>query len=251
MWENRDYFVDCDGIDIHVKLDFPKEQKKKMPLLIVISGLTGHMEEDHIIAVAKAANEIGFATLRGELYGHGKSGGKFYDHTVMHWMLETMRLIDHVSELPFVSDIYLSGHSQGGLTAALGAGLKPVSVKALLLLAPAMNIWDGARKGELFGMKFDPEELPKEFGESDWRVSSNYLRAAGMLPVEDAIRNYHGPVLIVHGTADESVPYHFGADLVTKYEHAELVTIEDEDHCYTKHLDQVTAAVQRFLEEQR
>ena len=165
-------------------------------------------------------------------------------------MSEAMRVVNHAASLPFVSDVYLSGHSQGGLTAALGAGLKPVSVKALLLLAPAMNIWDGARKGELFGMKFDPEDLPKEFGESDWRVSSNYLRAARMLPVKDAIRNYHGPVLIVHGTDDESVPYHYGADLVTEYGHAKLVTIEGEDHCYTRHLDKVTAAVRRFLEEQ-
>lgn len=247
MQENKEYYIDCDGIDIHAKLDFPEKQKDKMPLLIVIPGLTGHIEEKHIIAVAKAANEIGFATLRAEMYGHGKSGGDFFYHTVMHWMLEAMRVIEHAKHLPFVSDLYLAGHSQGGLTAVLAAGLKEESVKALIPLSPAINIWDGARRGDLFGMPFDYDDLPDSVGMSDWSISSDYLRVARLLPVEDAIRNYKKPVLIVHGTEDESVPYRYAQELVLQYQDATLITIDGEDHCYNRHLDQVLDAVKDFL----
>ncbi|MBO4902821.1 MAG: alpha/beta hydrolase [Lachnospiraceae bacterium] len=249
MEKNQEYFLNCDGIDIHIKLDLPDTKNKKMPLLIVIPGLTGHMEEEHIIAVADAAREIGFASLRAEMYGHGKSGGVFYDHTVMHWMLEIMRVIDHAASLPFVTDLYLCGHSQGGLAVVLAAGLKADAIKALIPLSPAMNIWDGAKKGSLFDGEFDPENLPAEFEQDDWKVSANYLRAARMLPVEEAVGFYHGPVLIVHGTEDESVPYRYGASLAEKYEHAKLITIENEDHCYTRHLTRVTDAVKKFLVE--
>ena len=251
MYENREYFIDCDGIDIHAKLDFPMEQQEKMPLLVLIPGLTGHIEEDHILAVAKAANEVGYACLRAEMYGHGKSGGEFYDHHVMLWMTEAMRVINHAASLPFVSDVYLSGHSQGGLCAVLAAGLTSHIVKALIPLSPAINIWDGARKGELFGIAFDTDEMPEEFGVFDWRVSSNYLRVARMLPVEEAIERYKGPALIIHGTEDESVPYRYAPELAKRYRNAKLVTIEDEDHCYTRHIDQVLDAVKTFLKEQR
>lgn len=250
MYENREYYITCNGIDLHAKLDFPTNQQEVMPLLIVIPGFTGHMEEEHIIAVSRCANENGFASLRVELYGHGKSGGEFFDHNVMLWMLEAMCVIDHANSLPFVSDIYLSGHSQGGLTAVLAAGLKSESIKALIPLSPAINIWDGARKGEMFGMPFDLKTMTEEFGMDDWTLSTNYLRVARMLPVHEAVKLYQGPVLIVHGTDDETVPYRYGEQLAAQYENAKLVSIEDEDHCYTRHLQQVTDALKDFLVQQ-
>jgi hypothetical protein len=75
----KEFYIDKDGFRLHAKLDFPEgnfdEKQDKIPLVIVVHGLTGHMEERHIIAVAKAANEAGYAALRVELYGHGKSNG--------------------------------------------------------------------------------------------------------------------------------------------------------------------------------
>ena len=68
--ENREFYIDHDGIALHAKLDFPKDAEK-CPLVVVAHGFTGHMEERHITAVASALNEIGFASLRVELYGHG------------------------------------------------------------------------------------------------------------------------------------------------------------------------------------
>ena len=83
---------------------------------------------------------------------------------------------------------------------------------------------------------------------SDWSLSTNYLRVARMLPVEEAAALYKGPVLIVHGTEDESVPYHYAPELAARYENAKLVTIEGEDHCYNHHLSQVVDAVKAFLQ---
>lgn len=68
--ENREFYINDDGIKLHAKLDFPAEEKDKYPLVIVIHGFTGHMEEEHIVGVSRAMNEIGFATLRAEMYGH-------------------------------------------------------------------------------------------------------------------------------------------------------------------------------------
>ena len=64
------YIID-DGIRLNAKLDMPKGNMGKCPLVIVIHGFTGHMEERHITAVSDLFNQMGLATLRVDMYGHG------------------------------------------------------------------------------------------------------------------------------------------------------------------------------------
>ena len=119
-----------DGIRLNARLDMPvvlainKDGAAKCPIMIIIHGFTGHMEEAHLNALSDALNEAGYATLRADMYGHGKSEGSFREHTLFKWMTNAMTLIDYARGLDFVTDIYLCGHSQGGLTAILAAGLK-------------------------------------------------------------------------------------------------------------------------------
>ena len=79
------YIMD-DGIRLNAKLDMPEGNDGKCPLVIVIHGFTGHMEERHIVAVSRTLNEIGYATLRVDMYGHGSSDGQFENHTLYKWL---------------------------------------------------------------------------------------------------------------------------------------------------------------------
>ena len=142
----KEFFIDCDGIKLHAKLDKP-EGAAKCPLCILIHGFTGHMEEDHIIAVQKAMNEAGVAVLRAEMYGHGGSAGEFRRHTLYKWVTNALAVVKYAKSLDFVTDLYLSGHSQGGLLTMLVGGMCPDDFKAILPLSPAWMIPDGAREG--------------------------------------------------------------------------------------------------------
>ena len=75
MYRDREFYIDHDQIPLHAKLNFPGGELKaeKCPLLILLHGYTGHMEEPHILAISQAVTQIGWAVLRIELYGHGKS----------------------------------------------------------------------------------------------------------------------------------------------------------------------------------
>ncbi len=140
MMSTREFYFPSGGIRLHCKLDLPGDEAgSRFPLVLVIPGLTGHMEEPHITAIADALPLSGYACLRAELYGHGMSGGSFHDHNLFLWALEIMDLIDYVRKMDSVSEIYLCGHSQGGTAAVLGAGLKPDALDGLILLAPAMG----------------------------------------------------------------------------------------------------------------
>ena len=246
----KEYYIEDDGIRLHLKLDMPDgyEEGMKCPLAIVIHGLTGHMEETHIIAVAETFRGLGIATLRAEMYGHGGSGGAFENHNLFRWLNNAMAVVDHAKTLDFVTDMYICGHSQGGVTTVMLAGMMPDVFKAALPLSPAVMITEGARKGISLGGNFDPEHVPDELQvDEEKKVKGNYIRAAQMLDVDWAISHYKNPVLIVHGDEDEAIPVQYAREAAAKYADAKLVVIPGDDHCYNHHLDQVTAAIRDFL----
>ena len=243
------YIID-DGLKLNATLDMPANAGAKCPLVIVIHGFTGHSEERHIVAVSGALNEIGFATLRVDMYGHGHSDGEFRKHTLYKWLTNALTVIDYARGLDFVTDIYLCGHSQGGLTVMLAAALKNDDIKAAMPLSPACMIPEIARKGELLGQKFDPDHIPDTLGAWDDReLDGNYARVAQTIHVEEAIARYKGPVLIVHGDADEAVPVQYGIDAAKAYANAKLVLIPGDDHCYNSHLDMVVDAVKDWMKQ--
>ena len=250
--DDREFFIDSDGVRLHARIDLPNPATAKMPVLVLIHGYTGHMEERHIRAAAETAAREGFAVLRAELYGHGQSGGTFREHNIMIWVLETLTLIDYAAELDFCDGVWLAGHSQGGLTTILAAAMKRDVLRGVIPLAPATVIRDAARNGDLFGTPFDPDHIPPVLTMDDSRLlGGNYFRVAQTLPIEDALRAYKGPVLIVHADTDEAVPLACAQQAADAYADCELVIIHNDTHCYDNHLDQMTTALAAFLRRTR
>ena len=243
----KEFYIDCDGIKLHAKLDMPKEGGK-CPLCILIHGFTGHMEEDHIIAAQKAMNDAGVAVLRAEMYGHGGSDGEFRYHTLYKWVTNALAVVRYAKSLDFVTDLYLSGHSQGGLLTMLVGGMCVDDLKAILPLSPAWMIPDGAREGNLLGMDFDPAHIPDVLAGWDVELDGDYVRVAQLIHVEDEIARFDKPVFIVHGEADDVVPMAYAEKALKLYKEAKLVTVPGADHCFNGHLDELAAAIRGFFE---
>ena len=240
-----------DGIRLNAKLDMPAQEKTRCPLVVVIHGFTGHMEERHIVAVSEMLNSIGCATLRVDMYGHGRSEGSFRNHTLYKWLTNAMTVIDYARKLDFVTDLYLCGHSQGGLTVMLAAALKRDVIRGIIPMSPATMIPEGARNGRMLGMCFDPERIPEEIPVKDTlTLDGNYIRVAQTIHVEEAIARFHGPVLLVHGSGDESVPLSCSTRAKDAYANAELAVIPGDTHCYDRHLELAVAAVEQWMRKQ-
>ena len=243
----QEFFITEDGIRYHARLDRP-EGVEKCPLAIVFHGFTGHMEERHIVAVSEAIRSLGIAALRVEMYGHGQSDGEFRNHTLYKWVTGGLAVIDYALGLDFVTDLYITGHSQGGLLVMLLAGMRPKQIKALIPLSPAWMIPEKARAGEVLGMTFDPLDIPEEIHNEERTLSGNYIRVAQTIHPEDEIDRYPGPVLIIHGDEDEAVPVEYAYKAAERYKNAKLVIVPGDTHCYDHHLEQVTEAVKEFLQ---
>ena len=240
------FFIPDDGIRLNAKLDIPEGSDR---LVIVIHGFTGHMEEVHITAVSRAFNDLGYATLRVDMYGHGHSDGAFRDHTLFKWMTNALTVIDYARGLDFAKEIYLCGHSQGGLLVMLAAAMRRELIRGLIPLSPAAMIPEICRRGEMLGIPFDPDNIPEALAFDGRTLGGNYLRVAQTIRVEDAIDRYDGPVLIVHGDADTSVPVQVGIDAARRYKNGAIRLIPGDDHCYNRHLDQVIDAVKDWMTE--
>ena len=241
-------YIVNDGIRLNAQLDMPAGNPARCPIAVIIHGFTGHMEERHILAVSHTMNELGIATLRVDMYGHGHSDGAFRDHTLYKWLTNALAVIDYARSLDFATDLYLCGHSQGGLTVILAAAMKRDVVRALIPLSPAVMIPEGARRGELLGTTFDPDHVPDVLrGWNDLELDGNYVRVAQTIDVEAAIDRYAGPVLIVHGEEDEAVPLRCAEEAAARYRDATLVRIPGDTHCYDLHLEMVTDALRAWL----
>ena len=246
-----EFYIPHNGIRLHAKLDMPRGASDggKCPLMLLIHGLTGDMEEAHLVAVKDKMNELGCAVLRVELYGHGGSDGEFRDHTLYSWNEDALAALNYVKTLDFVTDLIICGHSQGGLTAMYAAAIRREDVKAMVLLAPAWNIPDEVRAGTLYDVPCDPERMPEEIScwGGEFVMGRDYLRVARMMHPEAAIPEFHGPVLIIQGTDDDPMIIEYARRAADMYDNAEYVEIEGDTHCYDYHPEIMTAAVERFV----
>ncbi|QFJ55163.1 alpha/beta hydrolase family protein [Pseudobutyrivibrio xylanivorans] len=244
----EEFFINSDGIKLHAKLDRP-EGAGKGPLCILIHGFTGHMEEEHIILVKDAMLKANVSVLRVEMYGHGQSEGEFEKHTLYKWVTNALSVVEYAKSLDFVTDLYLCGHSQGGLLTMLVGGMCADDFKAIIPMSPAWMIPEICREGMVLGTTFDAKHIPDRIFSEDWGwgLNGDYIRVAQTIHVEDEIERYDGEVLIIHGDEDATVPFSYAEKAEKLYKNAKLVPIHGADHCFEGHLDELSEAVYSFF----
>ena len=178
--------------------------------------------------------ENNFAVLEFDFNGHGKSEGKFVDMTIPNEMVDLEQVLAYAQDLRFVDDIALVGHSQGAVVAAMVAGKHPDDIKAVVLLAPASSVRDDVVRGNLFGIDFDPLDLPDSMVLGNGiALGYRYLKTVSNLPIFETAAHYHGSVCIIHGNADRLVPYTCSEHVHQTWPHSEYHLLNYYDHNFT------------------
>ena len=130
----------------------------------------------------------------------------------------------------------------------LAAALKHDVIRGIIPMSPAVTIPEDARCGNVLGLEFDPDHIPEEVSfPNGFVLSGNHIRVSQMIRVEDAIDRYTGPVLLIHGEMDETIPVQASVDAAKHYQNAQLVIIPGDTHCYDCHLDEVLAAIRQWM----
>ena len=236
-------------------IEISKVNEQKYPLLVLCHGFGGDKEGKLFDCLVDSLNKKGIAVLRFDFNGHGKSEGNFEDMTVPNEIEDAKCILRYASSLPWVSEIALGGHSQGGVVSAMTSGqlaakpeqdIKPIS--AVVLLAPAAVLRDDALRGNTFGKMYDPKNPPAKIEMWGGKcLGGNYIRTAVCLPIYETAKNYQGPECILHGDADRVVPYTYGQRFHYLNKQSEWHLMTDADHGFGNQEEKSAHIASEFL----
>ena len=185
------------------------------PGLIWCGGLKSDMDGSKALALQNWAEEQGRAYLRFDYFGHGASTGRFRDGTISRWAADTLQVIDELTDGPQI----LVGSSMGGWVSLLASMARPERVKGLLLIAPAPDfteklMWAGfseeIRKTIMEeGIYYEPSDYDEPY-----EISRELIEDGRKNQILDSPVNFDGPVRILQGMQDSSVPWKHAQKLI-------------------------------------
>ena len=247
-------FIDGDHGRLKALIQKPElKQGEKCPMVIFCHGFSGRKDGPMFELMADTLQAQGIASIRFDFNGHGESEGEFKDMTVPNEIEDAKNVVEYVSNLRYVSDLAIVGHSQGGVVASMTAGklseeLGHPAFKAVVLMAPAAVLRDDAIRGNTMGKMYDPFD-PGEYVEL-WggvKLGGNYIRTAFSLPIYETAAKYQGAALILHGNADRVVPYTYGERFHQIWPNSQLIIQEYFDHGFSQNIYCSTDIVSEYL----
>ena len=221
----------------------------RCPVCVVLPGIGDDKGTPFMRLVGQILEQHGIGSLRIDFNGHGNSEGSFTDMTILNEAEDAEQAILYAKALPETSEVFVLGHSQGGVVTCLLSARMTNDIKAIVLMAPAFILHDGALEGNILGGKFNPNNLPETLPISWGVLGKEYLRTAQQLDIYGAIQQYGGPLCIVHGTDDPVVPIAYADRLKNLMPLAILHRVEGLGHSFEPDPSKAVNLAAEFLKE--
>ena len=206
------------------------------PGVVMLHGFTGHRSESHFIFTKQARHlaRHGIAALRFDFRGSGESEGEFADVSIEGEISDAAAALDFLQTRPEVDETRLGvlGLSLGGCVAACLAGRDP-RIRALVLWSAPANLLSVMAHGAA-----DPTRSvsshSKGYDIGGLIIGPGFVQDVMSIQPLEALRRFGGPVFVIHGTGDQTVPPE-SAQLYFDALRAEksLMLVEGADHTYS------------------
>ncbi len=237
------------------KITLPKgfnPQTDRCPMVILMHGIFASKNINPTPALARGLAKAGIASIRFDFDGHGQSDGLRQDMTIEKEIADAKAIWDFIQTLPYVEGVGLLGHSQGGVVASMTAGrlaAAGIAPDGVVLIAPGSVIKEACQGGKFFNARFDPAD-PPEFIRClvFMKLGREYLLTTQQLDIYGTAAAYKGPVLLLHGSRDGTVPMWCSERFKKTYgDLATLQVVEGENHTITRHRKEVVASTVAFF----
>jgi uncharacterized protein len=213
-------------------------------LVVLAHGVTAHKDRPWLVTLADALADAGLPSLRVSFAGNGASEGRFQEAVPSKEVGDLGCVLDALERWG-VESIGYAGHSMGGAVGVLRAASDP-RIACLVSLAGMVHV-DAFFQRHFAHLPPGAPMLGKP--ECPWSPALAD-DAATIGSVTEQAAAIHVPWLLVHGDADELVPYQDARDAAAAAGgRPELVTLPGVDHRFTGAMPQVVDAVVPWLRE--
>ncbi|OGY42306.1 MAG: hypothetical protein A2Y82_04925 [Candidatus Buchananbacteria bacterium RBG_13_36_9] len=182
-------------------------------LAIVLHGLGGFKEQDHIETFARVFKEAGYTVLRYDsTHTFGESEGKYEDATATNYYEDLEDVISWAKKQDwYIEPFVLVGHSMGGICSILYTQRHPNEVKAL---APISTVVSGKLSIEAHGADYIREWKEKGYREDLSMSKPGVIKRLKYTEFEDRLKydilpeadKLNLPILLIVGEKDGSTP---------------------------------------------
>ena len=215
----KQFFICRDDIELSGILYLP-DGDGPFPVVFFANGLRagyGYLED-----IAKRLTKNGIATV---LFNFAGEVGND-ELTVLTEAEDLKAVIGGVRTLPLIdsSNVFLFGHSFGGLVASYVGCSYPDEIKGMILLEPAYPL-----KNEISSAHPDLSAIPES------EFSKSFIEDLYSFDIYDHMPSYKGEVILILGTAEGSSGYIWPslyAKAQEEFPSAEIVSIEGADHSF-------------------
>lgn len=220
----------------------------KFPAVIMISGMgTSYisLEED---AKKIAAEGIAVVTFdcRGYCIGHSSKEGKYTEISLKSSAKDIIEITDIISEYPAIDkeNIFVWGHSYGGLVTSNAAAENPDRFKGLIGVDPSYQMPDEYRLTHLGNT-----DIP----ETDNLASTIQASTKELIftDIFEKLKSFNEKAVIITGTEytiDSDDPSVFERALESMPQ-AEKIVVDGADHFFSKHKDELINLTVDFIKE--
>ena len=222
-------------------------EEGKLPTIIFTHGYNTNHLQVPINYAAKIVNE-GYACILFDFCGGSRQSTSDGDGTEMSIFTEEEDLkcvFEETKAMDFVDadQIFLFGISQGGVIASLAAADLADEVKAMVLCFPAFTLVDDAK-----ATYASIDDVPETVELMGFTIGRFFYEKLFDLDILAEVSSYQGDVLILHGTADDLVPYSSSEAAVEAYANASLIPIEGAGHGFRDaYLEEAMVPITEFI----
>lgn len=115
-----------------------------LPLVVLVHGLTGHMDEYIHLCLARRLHAAGYPVIRFNQYGDEERARRFHTTTIREHVADTEAVVRYAHRQGF-SRVVLAGHSLGAPVAIAAAG---ASIQGVILIDPTGRPTDRIKEWE-------------------------------------------------------------------------------------------------------
>lgn len=234
-----------DGLNLRGTLTVPGSPIDRAVVLVHGGGVTRE-EGGFFTRLATGLGEVGVASLRFDLRGHGDSDGDQAELTLAAILNDIRAAIHHLREMTGAQAVSLLGASFGGGICAYYAAKRPDEVTRLVLLNPQLDYKKRTIDSrDYWSNDYLDEDVASTLTEQGFiqftptfKHGRALLNEVFWLSPHLSLGEITAPTLIVHGTKDTFVPIESSRAAVTQLraEH-QLVEIEGSQHGFAVHDD--------------